>query len=164
MLCILSYLINIIGSVIERVSVYWHKVSFTSGSSSFLLLLHHNLTSNHVFMSYFEHSFWYECGVSWPPSSGACRGRPGLRAQACIRWCPSGCRCVSCRPNAPERPPASASPGRQTLPAGPLRQTQSHVTHQPTPKASSDNCAGKSHWTLLVTCDHSCFWETHPVH
>ncbi len=32
----LSYLINIIGSVIERVSVYWHKVSFTSGSFSFL--------------------------------------------------------------------------------------------------------------------------------
>ncbi len=35
MLCI-SYLINIIGSVIERVSVYWHKFSFNSGSYSFL--------------------------------------------------------------------------------------------------------------------------------
>ncbi len=50
----LSYLINIIGSVIEQVSVYWHKISFTSGSYSFLdtflTLLHYNLTSNHAFM------------------------------------------------------------------------------------------------------------------
>ncbi len=51
----LSYLINIIESVIERVSVYWHTVRFTSGSyyldAAFLTLLHHNhnLTSNHVF-------------------------------------------------------------------------------------------------------------------
>ncbi len=33
-LCYVS--IPIIGSVIERVSVYWHTVSFTSGSYSFL--------------------------------------------------------------------------------------------------------------------------------
>ncbi len=57
-LCYISRLSDyIIGSVIERVSVYWHKVSFTSGSYSFLgayflTLLHHNhnLTSNHVVM------------------------------------------------------------------------------------------------------------------
>ncbi len=45
----LSYLINILGSVLERVSVYWHKVSVTSGSYSFLItLLHHN-NNLHVF-------------------------------------------------------------------------------------------------------------------
>ncbi len=53
----LTYLINVIGSVKERVSVYWHKVtsgSYTFLDASFLItLLHHNhnLTSNyHVFM------------------------------------------------------------------------------------------------------------------
>ncbi len=45
----LRYLINILGSVLERVSVYWHKVSVTSGSYSFLItLLHHN-NNLHVF-------------------------------------------------------------------------------------------------------------------
>ncbi len=56
-----SYLINIIGSVKEQIPVYLHKVSFTSGSYSFLdasfliTLLHHNLTSNHVFIDMFSH-------------------------------------------------------------------------------------------------------------
>ncbi len=61
----LSLLINIIGSVIEWVSVYWHTVSFTSGSSYFLdayffTLLHHNhnLTSNNVFIDMFHVIFF----------------------------------------------------------------------------------------------------------
>ncbi len=55
-----SYRINIIGSVIERVFSYWHKVASLQAAIPFLeaffynIGCNHNLTSNHVFMSYFN--------------------------------------------------------------------------------------------------------------